>query len=92
MRGGTDLGFLMKIRDERVKNGQRVFKIKVYGADKKADIAGFGQVDMEGQLAAVRRLLEIVKCATRTHTQRERERERERVNTPYHTHTHTHTH
>ena len=68
MRGGTDLGFLMKIKDERVKNGQRVFKIKVYGADKKADIAGFGQVDMEGRLAAVRRLQEIVECATRTHT------------------------
>lgn len=50
MRGGTDLGFLMKIKDDRVKSGQRVFKVKVYGAEKKANIAGFGEVDMQGNL------------------------------------------
>ena len=48
VRGGTDLGFLLKIKDDRVKNRQRVFKIKVYGAEKKAEFAGFGQVDMKG--------------------------------------------
>ena len=53
VRGGTDLGFLMKIRDRRVKNGQRVFKIKVYGAEKKTEIAGFGQVDMQGVCVCV---------------------------------------
>ena len=49
MRGGTDLGFLVKIKDARVKSGQRVFKIKVDGGAKKAEIAGFGAVDMQGE-------------------------------------------
>ena len=49
MRGSTDLGFIVKIKDSRVKSGQRVFKIKVEGAEKKAQIAGFGDVDMEGE-------------------------------------------
>lgn len=48
VRGGTDLGFIAKIKDERVKSGQRMFKIKVNGAAKKAEIAGFGEVDMQG--------------------------------------------
>ena len=52
MRGGTDLGFLVKIKDGRVKSGVRVFKIKVDGAEKKAELAGFGQVDMQGTCAA----------------------------------------
>ena len=52
MRGGTDLGFLVKIKDGRVKSGVRVFKIKVDGAEKKAELAGFGQVDMQGTGAA----------------------------------------
>ena len=49
VRGSTDLGFLVKIKDSRVKSGQRVFKIKVEGAEKRAQIAGFGDVDMEGE-------------------------------------------
>ena len=52
MRGGTDLGFLVKIKDGRVKSGVRVFKIKIDGAEKKAELAGFGQVDMQGICAA----------------------------------------
>ena len=52
MRGGTDLGFLVKIKDGRVKSGVRVFKIKIDGAEKKAELAGFGQVDMQGTCAA----------------------------------------
>lgn len=49
MRGSTDLGFVMKIKDDRVKSGQRVFKMKVEGGARKADIAGFGEVDMKGK-------------------------------------------
>ena len=43
----------MKIKDERVKSGQRLFKIKVNGAAKKAEIAGFGEVDMQGQYSYI---------------------------------------
>lgn len=50
VRGSTDLGFAMKIKDSRVKSGQRVFKMKVDGGAKKADIAGFGEVDMKGKV------------------------------------------
>lgn len=50
VRGGTDLGVVMKIKDSRVKSGQRVFKMKVDGGAKRADIAGFGEVDMKGKI------------------------------------------
>ena len=47
MRGPTDVGFIVKISDSRVKAGTRTFKVAVNGAEKKAIMQGFGEVDLK---------------------------------------------
>ena len=61
MRGGTDLGFMVRIKDSCVKSGQCVFKIKINGAAKKAQFAGFGDVDMEGECGYIQSII-IILC------------------------------
>ncbi len=46
MRGHTDLGFVMKVKDPRVKSGVRLFKAVVDSRKRRAIMGGFGEVDM----------------------------------------------
>ena len=46
IRGHTDVGFIIKTADRRVKKGTRLFKNVVYGDRKKAVMDGFGEVDI----------------------------------------------
>ena len=46
-RGHTDIGFMIKALDSRVKTGKRLFKAVVDGRNKKAMMENFGEVDMK---------------------------------------------
>ena len=46
-RGHTDIGFMIKALDSRVKSGKRLFKAVVDGRNKKAMMENFGEVDMK---------------------------------------------
>ena len=45
-RGFTDIGFLIKVLDKRVKSGVRLLKSSFDSRKKKAILSGFGEVDM----------------------------------------------
>lgn len=45
-RGHTDLGFVIRVNDDRVKSGVRLFKAVVDSRKRRAIMGGFGEVDM----------------------------------------------
>ena len=45
-RGFSDIGFIIKSVDKRVRGGKRFFKHLIYGERKRAVMDGFGEVDI----------------------------------------------